>query len=107
MNYKELKELLRYEYRMAENDITDRSYHALAIDNYIDHNDTTAFNVYLCLHYNTTLFCTRTLIDRVPDYTVKKIVSVTYTGEVFQFNTVEEFVKYIGEIDIVKQINKY
>ncbi len=104
MDYQELKKALRYEYQLK----TGECFMLECGNSVTTRNDVTAiFDLDFKPDYNTTVFCNKTLKNSMPDYEVFNIITITELGNVFRFESIEEFVTYVGRLGVIQSITKY
>jgi uncharacterized protein YkvS len=52
------------------------------------------------------VFCCRKIVDGAPVFSVKKIVTVAYTGDVHQFDSINGFIEHIRNLPVVTAVTK-
>lgn len=102
MDSLEIKKALRFEYKLKTGE-----YLALNLGYVMERDALSIFEIDFRLNLHTDLFCTRKLKDGRNDYEVVKIVTVQNDGNCITSNSIQGFVDYIKDLDIVEKIHTY
>lgn len=103
MNYQDLRNALRYEYKLKTG-----GYFSTDLVGFATTEVDIMANIEFVLSHVTYLVLTRSVsAEKTSFYTVNKIITMTRKGDVFEFKTIEEFVEYIKNHKDVEEIHSY
>ena len=105
MEYQEIKRALRFEYKT-----TTGQYIIIQLENDTCNWDQTkyVFDIRFNLNYKTFMFCNANVASTGHvNYEMTKITTFGFDGIVSEFNSIQDFVNYIGSLDNVEFIKPY
>ena len=102
MDRKELKVAIRYEYQLTTNE-----YLALSLSNESLRDGIMVFDIWFPLNHATSLHCTRKIKQGIEEFEIIKISTIEHNGDIYSFTTIEQFIKYIKLLPLVRLILKY
>ena len=104
LTFKELKRLInRYEYKYDSG-----VYEALLLSQNTTSNDNNKclFHIDTDLGFRTFLICDRLLIDRQHKYIMLNVIFIDRDFKTHQFETFDDFIKFIPTLDFIVEIHK-
>lgn len=69
-------------------------------------HDDNIIEINFYLNFQTYIFCSSTIEKGLQIFNINKIVTISFTGTVLEFKTIEEFISYIEKLEKVRLINK-
>jgi len=98
-----LKQLIRYEYKLNSGE-----YFLTSLGDYDKRSENiVVFNVKFVVNFKTYLFCNYNVINKIANYEFKKIITIDYDGNVFEFLNIEDFVEYCSHDRMIEKFYKF